>query len=283
MNRRIRLWTAFAGLMALAAAFLAVGCGGGGSSESGVQLLLSDAPMDAAAVDVTISRIDVSTDGEGWVTLKEYEPALTVNLLDYRYDGSTATPDQYLLADTPLDPGHYTQIRLILTKVEIEDTDGNRFDCAMSSQDETGLKIVGGFDVAPGTKSAVLVDFDAGKSIVAQGNGSYLLKPTVRVVPLQVTGSIKGVIAFKDAGGVDVSVPEGASITASQGGVFVASSPVIADGSFLIPALLAGSYDLQLEFADGATVTYALPVPTTAVVSVGADTDLGALTATAVP
>lgn len=283
MGRTRRLWTALAALTAVATAVLLAGCGGGGGSESGVQLFLSDAPIDAAAVDITISRIDVSSDGEGWVTLKEFDPALTVNLLDYRYDGSTATPDQYLLADTPLDAGHYTQIRLILTKVEIEDSEGKRFDCAMSSQDQTGLKIVGEFDVAPGTKSAVLLDFDAGKSIVSQGNGSYQLKPTVRVVPLQITGSIKGVIAFKDAGGADVPVPEVVSVTASQGGVFVASSPVIADGSFLIQALPAGSYDLTLQFADGAAVTYALPDPTTATVAVGVETDLGSLTATAVP
>lgn len=277
-------WIAAVGALAAAAAFLVAGCGGGGSSSgtSGLQLLLSDAPIDARAVDITISRIDVSRDGEGWTTIRTFEPELTINLLDYRYDGDDSTPEHYLLADTPLEPGRYTQIRLILTRIEIEDFEGNRFPCEMNSQDITGLKIVGEFDVAEGTKSAVLLDFDAGRSIVAMGNGGYRLKPTVRVVPMQLAGSVKGVIEFNDLEGAALPVPEGVTVVASQGGEFVAASPVIADGSFRISGLTIGTYDIALEYPEGTTATHELPA-TSAVVTAGTETDLGTLTAVPVP
>lgn len=274
----VALITIFAALVAMS---FFIGCGGsqGTSGTTGLQLYLADDPLDANAVNVTISRVDVSKDGTGWTTVRDFTSSpVTINLLDYRYDGNTATPDKYLLADSPLEAGHYTQIRLILTKVEIVDNSNTTYECLMSSQDKTGLKLVGSFDVVSGTKSAVLIDFDAAKSIVAEGNGVYRLKPTTRVVPLQISGSTHGVVEFHGADNATVPVPGGAIITAYQGGTSVASALINeADGTFGISGLVAGDYTLRLE-----TPGYSAPDTNVSVTAQG-DTDAGTITATVTP
>lgn len=268
-------------LAALAALSLVAGCGGGQGTggATGLQLFLADDPLDAKAVNVTISRVDVSKDGNGWTTVRDFTSSpVTINLLDYRYDGNAATPDNYLLADSPLEAGHYTQIRLILTKVEIVDKSDTTHECLMSSEDKTGLKLVGEFDVSSGAKSAVLIDFDAAKSIVSEGNGVYRLKPTTRVVALQVSGTVHGKVEFQGADNTSVAVPVGATITAYQGETSVASALVNeSDGTFGISGLVAGDYTLKLE-----TPGYSAPDTNVSVTAQG-DTDAGTITATATP
>jgi hypothetical protein len=262
------------GIVALVAASLVVGCGSTGSG-SRIQLYLTDDPLDVQAVNVTISQVAVSKDGAGWIVLRDFGSSpITINLLDYRYDGNALTPDRYLLADSPLEEGHYTQIRLILTEIEIVDESGTH-ECEMNSQDKTGLKLIGEFEVAPGTKTAVLIDFNAAKSIVAMGNGGYRLQPTVKVVPLQISGSVHGIVVFKDTGGATVPVPAGATISAYQGATLAGSALINPDGSFGIGALVAGDYTLKLE-------TPGFSAPDTPVsVAAGGDTDVGTITATA--
>jgi len=261
---------------ALVALSVISGCGGGSSAGAGgLQVFLSDTPLAAKAVNVTVSRIDVSRTGSGWVTLRDFTAnPPTINLLDYRYDGNTNTPDRYLLSDTPLTPGHYTQIRLILNKVEVVDMSDVTHECAMSSQDKTGIKLIGEFDVAANTKSAVLIDFDVAKSIVVEGNGMYRLKPTMRCVPLQISGTVYGVVQFRDKDASPEAVPPGAAIGAYQGGTSIASTLIESDGKFGIMGLVAGDYVLKLE-----TPEYTAPDTPVTITAMGA-TDAGTIIAT---
>jgi len=266
--------TAAVAAAALVVLALVGGCGGGGTS-TGVQLYLADDPMDAQAVNLTISRVDVSRDGAGWTTVRDFTSSpITIDILDYRYDGNTSTPDNYLLADSPLTEGHYTQIRLLVTRIEIVDNQGHTHVCEINSQDQTGMKLIGEFDVAAGTKTAVLIDFNAAKSIVAMGNGAYRLHPTAKVVPMQISGSLHGVVVFNSAG-QPVAAPTGAAISAYQGDTLAGSALIGADGKFGMGGLVAGSYTLKLE-TDGFTAP-----DTAATVTVGADTDVGEIAATA--
>jgi len=260
--------------LGLIIAWLLSGCGGSSGSGTGIQLFIADDPIDAQAVNITISQVAVSKDGQGWTVIRDFgENPVTLNLLDYSYDGNSTTPDEYLLADCPLDEGHYSQIRLILTKIEIVDNNGDTHECEMNSQDITGLKLVGELDVTPGTKSAVLIDFNVAKSIVRMGNGGYRLHPTVRVVPMQITGSLHGVVEFLDFEGATDTVPTGATISAYQGTTLVASALIGEDGSFGMNGLVAGTYTLKLE-----TEGYSA-ADTDVTVTVSNDTDAGTITA----
>ncbi|MBI2844379.1 MAG: DUF4382 domain-containing protein [Armatimonadetes bacterium] len=274
-----KLWkVAAAGIAVVAAVWIVGGCGGGGGAGSRLQLFLADDPLDAKEVNITISRVDVHKDGTGWITIRDFTSSpLTINILDYRYDGDSQTPDQYLLADSPLDAGHYTQIRLVLTKIEILDNSDVVHECEMNSQDKTGLKLIGQFDVPQDTKTAVLVDFNAAKSIVAMGNGGFRLQPTVKVVPLQISGVATGTVVFKDASDTEVPVPAGATISAYQGTTLAGSALINEDGSFGILGLIAGDYTLKLE-TEGYTAQ-----DTSVTVSPGGESSSGTITATAAP
>ncbi|MDO8684875.1 MAG: DUF4382 domain-containing protein [Armatimonadota bacterium] len=231
------------------------GCGGGSGSGSGtLQLFLTDAPMDADEINVKITSIDVHKADGGWTTVKTYSPALEVNLMDYQalfeFDGDPLTEAQLLLLDAPLTPGHYTMVRLQFESVSCV-IDGQTFDVDLQNVAQTGLKLNHEFDVAPGEASALLLDFDGKNSIVSTGQGSYKLQPVVSMVPKVVSGTIRGVVTFKDASDVTVPVPEGASVEIFKAGTTTsAGSPGVistADGSFAVGALLPDTYDIKVN------------------------------------
>ncbi len=88
------------------------------------------------------------------------------------------------MADKNLPVGlKVNQIRLVLEEFgnSIEYSNGETCDLQIPSQSKTGLKIVNPeFTVEEGKSYSLVVDFDAKKSIVHQGNGGCLLKPVLR-------------------------------------------------------------------------------------------------------
>lgn len=238
------------------------GCGGGGGgSSSRLQLFLTDAPIDAYAINVTISSIEVHSDANGWQTIKDYDPALTINLLDYQakndLDSDPGTIANYLLLDQPLSPGHYTMIRLHVTEVRIvvnEGDDPAGVPVDINNLEQTGIKLNHEFDVPEGEVCAVLLDFNGKESIVEMGNGNYRLQPVIAAVPKNVVGRITGTVVFKDASEVVVPVPappvtvgayaSGTTTLVSIGEVVPSVDGL--SGAFTIGALLPGTYDIKV-------------------------------------
>ena len=62
------------------------------------------------------------------------------------------------------------------------------------SANQTGLKIVRGFEIPLGGIADFTIDFDLRKSVhtAAGGNNDYLLRPTLRLIDNSETGAIKG-------------------------------------------------------------------------------------------
>ncbi len=238
-------------------------CGGesGDGSDTG-QGTLSMSLVDSSteeyqAVYVTIARIEVHHDTDGsWETVAE--PGETFNLLELV--GGVRAP----LGVTSLDPGHYTQMRLIIG--ETADAGLNLFSephpfanyvidgedvihtLKVPSGTNTGLKIVNGFDIGAGQNTDILLDFDAKRSVVKAGkSGQYLLKPTVKVLP----GSASAVVIGSVTGSPSMLVRSmeavsGAFITAQRVNVQAgdAKDQVVIDGGTLTDA--SGSYSLSL-------------------------------------
>ncbi len=176
--------------------FMLAGCSGGGSSSSGtgtLSLMLTDAPTDEEYCEVNITikevqvhKVDVGDGEEGsWIveTIGEtYDLKELVN-------GVLAQ-----LVTIELDPGQYTQMRLV-----IEDAPGANYlvvcpDCeeAVDCQEpdpelkipsgfQTGVKLVHPFTIIEGLTTELILDFEAAKSIVKAGD-KYLLKPTIKVI-----------------------------------------------------------------------------------------------------
>ncbi|MFN8776610.1 MAG: DUF4382 domain-containing protein [Flavobacteriales bacterium] len=75
--------------------------------------------------------------------------------------------------------GHISQFRLILGDDNYVVVGGVPFDLALSSQDESGLKLNLHEEINADEDYTIVVDFDASQSVLLQGNGTYRLKPAL--------------------------------------------------------------------------------------------------------
>lgn len=234
---------------------LLAGCNGGSSNTGTLRVTLTDAPACGFdAVNVTVSKVRVHASGSamendnGWSEIV-LDPARKINLLDLT---NGALED---LGQTPLAAGHYTQLRLVLA-----DTAGANTVIPSGAVDEisldtpsgmqSGLKLIHPFDVAEGERVDLTLDFDACKSIVTRGNGSYGLKPVIQVIPF----TLNGIGGFVDpallAAGVAVSAQ-------SHGAVVRATVPNSQTGEFFLARLEPAAYDVVVTTNDHATAVIA--------------------------
>jgi hypothetical protein len=271
-------WKAFAltGLVPLALA----GCGGGGDSGSAtptgtLHVAMTDAPscgFDHVFVTVSQVRVNASSnagdnDG-GWSTIALASPQ-RIDLLSLT-DGALAD-----LGQTALPAGQYQQVRLVLTPNQgntlsnsVVPTGGTEQPLATPSATQSGYKIISPFTVQPNTLVDLVLDFNACKSIVQQGNGGYQLKPVVTATPTVVSGSISGFVAQAEAG---------ATVYAEQNGKVVKGTIADSTGKFVLSPLVQsatqGNYDVVIvenNFASGIVRSVPVVVNTDTAVSTSA-------------
>jgi hypothetical protein len=228
----------------LAAALVAIaafGCGHGGvTSPQGtgtVRVSLTDAPAAYDSVILVIREVAVHRDGPddaGWFTVPLTESTFDLLLLQngvFTNLGSEVVP-----------AGHYTQVRLILASGSYVVVDGVRHDLFVPSGMQTGLKLIGGFDVPDGGLVDLGIDFDAARSIHVTGNGRYMLKPTARVHVVSTAAAITGVVSPADPPSAISAVADGQTV----------SSTLSNDtGAFTLALLPPGSYDVVIDAPEG--------------------------------
>ncbi len=256
---------------------LLAACGGGGGSSGTpvtnngtLQLALTDAPACGYdQVNITLQKVRVhqsssaaDTDA-GWseITLN---PALRVDLLTLR-NGVLAT-----LGSTPLPPGRYTQMRLVLASNgggapwanSVVPTGGAEQSLSTPSGAQSGVKLNVDITVKPNELADLVLDFDACKSLVRAGNsGQILLKPVVSVIPRLISGV---------SGSVEAGIASGNTVVAlEQNGVVVKSTSPDGTGKYLLQPVVPGTYDLVVSAPGRATA-----VVTGVVVAGGAVTPL---------
>lgn len=255
---------ALLGATLLGAAVL-VACGGGGgdtapatpvSTIGTLAVSLTDAPACGFdAVNVTVSKVrvhrsDSALDTEsGWTDIT-LNPARKINLLNLSNGVLEA------LGQTSLEAGRYTQMRLVLdtNANTVVPVDGKtELPLETPSAVQSGIKLVGAFEVNAGRKTEVVLDFDACKSVVTRGKGSYALKPVVKVVPVAANG-ISGFVSTAVLGrGVQVSAQQNGSIVS-------ATTPNPATGEFFLSRLAPGNYDVVIT-ADNSAASVVAAVP----------------------
>jgi hypothetical protein len=232
----------------LSAAVLLSACGGGGGSSTAAgQGTLSASLTDAPAcgfdqVNVTVSKLrahqssSANENDDGWsdITLN---PAVKVNLLDLSNGVLKA------LGQTSLPAGHYTQLRLVLSSNggatplanSVVPSGGAETALVTPSAIQSGIKLVNDFDIAANSKTDLVLDFDACKSIVTRGNGSYGLKPVIKVTPWASSGGIVGEVNTALVASKPV-------VTAQVNGIVVKSTVPDSAGIFNLSPLTAGTY-----------------------------------------
>lgn len=248
------------------AALAAAACGGGSGSYGNTQaagslrVALTDAPSCGFdQVNVTVSRVRVHTSAAadentgGWRDLS-VAPPRRVNLLDLT-NGALEE-----LGQIALPSGQYTQLRLVLQANgggapanSVVPSGGTEQPLDTPSAVQSGIKLIHPFTVPAGGLADVLLDFDACKSIVQRGNGTFGLKPVIAVVPRVVAEIV---------GNVDPTV-SGARVSAQAGGVILRATVPDATGAFKLAFLnpaAAANVDVAVT-APGRTTAVVLGVP----------------------
>jgi len=261
-------------LMASLLAVLVAGCGsgGGGGGDAAptpgtLGVSLTDSPACGFdKVNVTVIKVRVhqsssaSDTDAGWTDIT-LNPARKIDLL------SLTNGVLNNLGETPLAAGHYTQLRLVLdpnTAVGLANSvvPSGGFETALvtPSAVQSGIKLINEFDVASAQRVDLVLDFDACKSIVKRGNGTYALKPVIKVVPFV----LNGIDGFVDTALLGSTV----MVTAQQNGVIVQSTaPNAQTGEFFLGRLAPGNYDVVLT-ANGRATAVIATVPVASATSV---------------
>jgi hypothetical protein len=289
------------------------GCGseGGGDGTTGtVRLAITDQVAHNFG-DVVISIKEVravpagseNADEGGLPLIVSYPTAKKINVLELQFQ-------QQLLGEAVVPAGKYSQLRLVLESNNNEGAPANYVTMAgdlqgipvavdTPSAQQSGLKVVGGFDVQPDAVTAIVLDFDPGRAIVEAGqSGKWNFKPTgIRVTRsdaiLATYGGLTGEVHREVTGAAGVTseplteatvyaIPydTSAPTESRQLAAAIAAGPVSTeDGTFRL-LLPPGFYEVRVTAAGFQDFTswpklFEVTTGEDTVVTVGADTEAG--------
>lgn len=169
-----------------------VGCSDGPTSDVSsvgrfyLEVFDSPPPVDLDSINLRIEEISVHSTADGWVTIAE--PDTTVNFLALT-NGVTA-----VLFDGDLPVGHYTQMRFVLGDTNEITIGGETHPLFVPSGYQSGVKLHLGFDIVEDEMIEILVDFDAGKSIVWNPQ-KYILNPSFKAFRKVTSVRLSGMVS----------------------------------------------------------------------------------------
>lgn len=234
---------------------------GTGSGYGTMTVRMTDAPGGYEAVTIAVDSVRVHVESgdtlNGWYTISR-APA-TYNLLDYTNGRDT------LIAEGAVPAGIYSQMRLYIGQGCSVTENGVMHPLEIPSGSQSGLKLNIHATIFPGVKYVLMLDFDAGRSIVTTGNGRYKLKPVISTVAMAVTGSLTGRVA-PDTTYAAVWAVTGADTSTTN------ADPT---GLFKFGYLPPATYRLTIVPAD---TTYRDTTLTNILVSAAQNTDVGTIT-----
>lgn len=181
--------------------FILVGCSDQSTNVDPVdqngrlKMYLIDSPASLDSVIICVTRVEVHKSGSdstsGWFVINDSTRYFDLLQLT---NGASA-----ILGDTSLPAGHYTQIRLYIGDGSYVIDQGIKHYLEVPSGSQSGLKLIHQFTIEPGKLYELILDFNVDKSIIITGNGKYKLKPTIRVMPIVISGSIAGKVLPLDS------------------------------------------------------------------------------------
>lgn len=162
---------------------------GDGKGRLIIRMTDSPASYDSVVIYVDSIRVHVSTSDTtaGWVTVST-TPAV-YNLLDYVNGQDT------VIGNATVPVGTYSQLRLHIGPGSYVVVNGVQHPLTIPSGMQSGLKLNIHATILSDITYTLMLDFDAGRSIVVTGNGEYILKPVIRVLTTTLTGNISGVVS----------------------------------------------------------------------------------------
>jgi len=185
-------------IMSLVILAFAMGCGQDGSSS--LTLLLTDAPGDFQKVPVIIDAVHARFEGEHVAEPAQYQNG--DGTATQQQSGSQGQHGQWLqvlnqqqqhdllqlqngktarLGEQQLPSGYYNRLRLTLKQAQVE-VDGKVHSLKVPAE---GIELAFQFQLKKAEGYELTLDFDAGKSIQKNADGSYAFKPDVTVKQFQ--------------------------------------------------------------------------------------------------
>lgn len=147
---------------------------------------LTDAPGLYEEVNIDIQSAEVHISGQGWIAL---------SVLPGIYDLLKLTNGtDTIISNTDLPAGTMSQLRLKLGTNNSVKIDSVLYPLDTPSADQSGLKLNIHQELLENITYTLILDFDAGKSVIQTGNGTYKLKPVIRTVGDPLDGAIKGTV-----------------------------------------------------------------------------------------
>ncbi len=220
----------------LMAAMVMVSCqkstGSGSDDNARLQVSLTDGPnLNLKEVWVDVKEIQINMGDSGMISLAGSRTGM-YNLLALTNGRDT------MLSDAVIPAGRISQIRLILGTNNYAITrTGERVELTTPSAQQSGLKVQVNQTVTGGMLYRLILDFDAGKSIVQAGNsGKYILKPVVRIISFVPSGGkVKGIV-LPDSVKTAIYAIKGSDTVAST------FSETTMKGAYLFNDIAAGNY-----------------------------------------
>jgi len=144
------------------------------NGTTNLRVKLTDMPVQADSVNVDIQqvRVNFGDDTLGWVNLGTH--AGVYDLLGLQNGVDT------LLAVGTVPTNVLNEIRFVLGSNNSIVVNGINYPLTIPSGSESGLKIKVNKQLN-GTLDSLLIDFDANLSIHQTGQGTYMLKPVLRI------------------------------------------------------------------------------------------------------
>jgi hypothetical protein len=132
-------------------------------------------------------------------------------------------------------------------------TNGSEIALATPSAVQSGLKVIHPFTVEAGKRVDLVIDFDACRSIVRRGNGTFGLKPVLTASVMEVTEIVGYVDPAQDV-----------TVTAQKNGTVVRGTQPGTDGFFRLAWLSAADAPYDVVFtAPGHATSVVRNVPVT--------------------
>ena len=227
-----------------------------------LKMYLIDSPAALDSVIICVTRVEVHRAGNdstsGWFVINDLTRYFDLLQLT---NGASA-----ILGDTSLPAGQYTQIRLFIGDGSYVVDQGIKHDLEVPSGSQSGLKLIHQFTIESNKLYELLLDFNVEKSIIITGNGQYKLKPTIKVTPVVISGSISGQVLPLDAQPTIWTVY----------GIDTITTYTDLQGHFKLMGLLQGLYDVNIIPLD--TMVYRDTVITGVQVIANQETDIGTVT-----
>ena len=200
--------------------------------KSNLKVYLVDSPASLDSVIILVNRVEVhkadSDSTGGWYVINDSLRAF--DLLQLRNGASS------VLGDSILEPGMYTQIRLILAEGSYVVEDGIKHDLTVPSGLQTGIKLNHEFTLEPDNIYELVLDFNVDKSIHITGNKKYMMNPVIRVMPVIISGSISGQVLPTDALATVFTTVDGDTVSTYPDSL----------GYFKLMVLPEGIYDVEI-------------------------------------